>query len=339
MIKRLAHYCDALQFGTPELKRKYGYLNPRCCVFPNQILAAPPERTQKPDGTVIVGWGGSISHLPDMAKISDRLVRWIMNRDDVHLYLMCADEISELFKALPDDRKRRFATGSIEDYYSFLSHLDIGIAPLEDTPFNRSRSDIKVLEYAANGVVPVVQATGPYLLSVKQGRTGFFFNTPDELISTLDHLVSDAAARARVSASAREYVLRERNCIDHGKDRVEFYRSLFAAKPGTAISRPGAGRRNARIIAAADGGCKPSGANCKHVRPSVQLRGSQEERPASSSEPDSLRTSFAGRRACIPSVKPGEGLEQVSGSYRDGAFAIRAVPARSFRFPTTRSGR
>ncbi len=259
LIKRLAHYCDALQFGTPELKRKYGYLNPRCCVFPNQILAAPPERTQKPDGTVIVGWGGSISHLPDMEKISDRLVRWIMYRDDVHLYLMCADEISELFKALPDDRKRRFATGSIEDYYSFLSHLDIGIAPLEDTPFNRSRSDIKVLEYAANGVVPVVQATGPYLLSVKQGKTGFFFNTPDELISTLDRLVSDASARISVSSSAREYVLRERNCLDHGKDRVEFYRSLFAAKPGTAISRPGAGRRNARIIAAADGGCKPSG--------------------------------------------------------------------------------
>lgn len=27
LIKRLAHYCDALQFSSPELKRKYGYLN------------------------------------------------------------------------------------------------------------------------------------------------------------------------------------------------------------------------------------------------------------------------------------------------------------------------
>ena len=230
LIKRLAYYCDALQFSSPELKRKYGYLNQRCCVFPNQILITPPERTQKPDAAVTVGWGGSIGHLHDMAKISDRLAHWIMSRDDVRLYLMCADPIWELFEALPVDRKKRFATGSLDDYYGFVSRLDIGIAPLEDTPFNRSRSDVKFLEYAAHGVVPVVQATGPYLLSAKQGRTGFLFNTPEELIATLDHLVSDAPARVSVSASAREYVLRERHYLDRGKDRVEFYRSLLRAE-------------------------------------------------------------------------------------------------------------
>jgi len=229
LIKRLAHYCDALQFSTPELRSKYGYLNCRCCVFPNHVLGAPAERTQKPGETVVVGWGGSIGHLNDMAKISDRLVHWIKSRDNVQLYLMCADPIWELFEALPQDRKKRFATGSLDDYYSFISHLDIGIAPLEDTPFNRSRSDVKFLEYAAQGVVPVVQASGPYLLSVRQGKTGFLFHTPDELISTLDRLISDVSVRTGVSACAREYVLRERNYLDHGKDRVEFYRGLIAA--------------------------------------------------------------------------------------------------------------
>jgi hypothetical protein len=228
LIKRLAHYCDALQFSSPELRSKYGYLNRTCCVFPNHVLVTPPERTQKSGEKVVVGWGGSVGHLDDMAKISDRLIGWIMLRDNVQLYLMCADPIWELFEALPEGRKRRFATGSLDDYYHFVSHLDIGIAPLEDTPFNRSRSDIKFLEYAVHGAVPVVQASGPYLLSVKQGRTGFLFNTPDELISALDSLVSDASARTSVSASAREYVLQERNCIERGKDRVEFYRGLIA---------------------------------------------------------------------------------------------------------------
>ena len=121
--------------------------------------------------------GGSIGHLNDMAKISDRLIRWVLSRKNVHLYLMCADQVWELFAALPENRKRRFATGSLADYYNFVSRLDIGLAPLEDTPFNRSRSDVKFLEYAVNGVVPVVQATGPYLHSVEQGKTGFFFNS------------------------------------------------------------------------------------------------------------------------------------------------------------------
>ncbi len=56
LIKRLANYCDALQFCSPELKRKYGYLNSRCCVFPNQVLVVPTERAPKPEGAVIVGW-------------------------------------------------------------------------------------------------------------------------------------------------------------------------------------------------------------------------------------------------------------------------------------------
>jgi glycosyltransferase involved in cell wall biosynthesis len=244
LIKRLAHYCDALQFSSPELEIKFGYLNSNSRVFPNQILIAPPERRQKTGAIVRVGWGGSIGHLDDMAKISDRLVHWVLSRQNVHLYLMCADQIWKLFDALPENRKKRFATGSLDDYYNFVSHLDIGLAPLEDTPFNRSRSDVKFLEYAVHGVVPVVQATSPYLHSVKQGRTGFFFNSPDELISTLDRLASDPPTRTRVSASAREYVLRERSYTARALERVEFYRGLMAS---------------------GNGGCEPSGGGVEDI--------------------------------------------------------------------------
>ena len=34
LIKRLAHYCDALQFSSPELEMKYGYLNSQVLRFP-----------------------------------------------------------------------------------------------------------------------------------------------------------------------------------------------------------------------------------------------------------------------------------------------------------------
>jgi glycosyltransferase involved in cell wall biosynthesis len=38
-----------------------------------------------------------------------------------------------------------------EDYPNLLT-MDIGIAPLRDTPFNHAKSDIKVLEYSASGI-------------------------------------------------------------------------------------------------------------------------------------------------------------------------------------------
>ncbi len=236
LIKRLAHYCDALQFSSPELMKKYGYLNPNRAVFPNHVLEFPPERGPQPDGPVAVGWGGSLGHLHDVERIADRLIEWVAAREDVCLHLMCGEQIWRLFDRLSGDRKRRYPTGSRQDYYSFVSQLDIGIAPLEDTPFNRSRSDVKFLEYAVHGVVPVVQATGPYLLSVQHGRTGFLYRSREELFSTLDLLVSDYRLRTRISNAAREYVLRERNQLERGRERTEFYRGLIAGTgpgPGT----------------------------------------------------------------------------------------------------------
>ena len=218
LIKRFAHYCDALQFSSPELERKSGYRT-QLARFPQSDPGSASGASQKTKSIVTVGWGGSIGHLNDMAKISDRLVPWILSLQKVHLYLMCADPIWELFDAVPGNRKGRFATGSVADYYNFVSHLDIGLAPLKDTPFNRSRSDVKFLEYVpSTAQSQSVEATGPYLLSVKPGGTGFFFHSTDELISILDRLVSDAAARSKVSASPREYVLRERNYVDGGLD-------------------------------------------------------------------------------------------------------------------------
>lgn len=230
LIKRLANYCDGLQFSSPELQRKFGYLNHVSAVFPNHMLEIPPERKRNPSKMLTVGWGGSLGHLQDMERISGPLIDWITSRKDVRLHLMCADSIRALFNRLPTDRITRFETGSLQDYYKFVSQLDIGLAPLEDIAFNRSRSDVKFLEYAAHGVVPVVQASGPYLESVQNGRTGFLFKSTMDLISILDKLASDVSIRNGVAIEARDYVLRERNQLERGQDRVEFYRRLLAGK-------------------------------------------------------------------------------------------------------------
>ncbi|MFP5212650.1 MAG: glycosyltransferase [Acidobacteriota bacterium] len=242
LLKRIARACDAVQFSSPELQRKYGSLNRRTTVFPNHILEIPPRRNHSNGEGMTVGWGGSLGHLDDMKKIADPLIRWILSRTDVKLHLMCADPIRDLFKALPEGRKKHFSTGSLWDYYRFLTTIDVGLAPLKDTPFNRSRSDVKFLEYAVHGVVPVVQASGPYLRSVRDGATGLFFRTGEELIARLDGLARDTSRRLALAEAARDYVVRERSQADHGSERVDFYRSL-----GRPIGSPDAPERFARL--------------------------------------------------------------------------------------------
>lgn len=227
LSKRLARFSDAIQFSVGELQRLYGYLNPISIVFPNQVTIVPPARTAEKN-RVVIGWGGSHGHLEDMAQIVPSFVQWIRSRRDVLFHLMGSDPIWTLFKEIPAEQKQKITPGALEDYYKFLQTIDIGVAPLADTAFNRSRSDIKFLEYAVSGVVPVVQDLIPYQTSVRNGETGFLFGNPGELVKVLDKLTRDRGLMTRVVGRARSYVMQERLQHGHAATRIDFYRQRLS---------------------------------------------------------------------------------------------------------------
>ncbi|MFH1624855.1 MAG: hypothetical protein ABID54_06835 [Pseudomonadota bacterium] len=232
LVCHLAGRCHALQVPGSELERLYHHLNDACAVFPNQMLHVPPERSFKGEAGIVVGWGGSHGHLKDVADIAEPLANWVMSQPNAVLHLMCSEPIWSLFSRLPAAKKRRMLPGSVEDYYQFLSTIDIGLAPLKDTAYNRSRSDVKFLEYAISGVIPVVADQEPYRTTVTKNETGFVFKAPHELIDILNLLVKDHSLGARITRKARQYVLRERLQLQHGRDRVDFYREHLKRNSG-----------------------------------------------------------------------------------------------------------
>jgi hypothetical protein len=58
-------------------------------------------------------------------------------------------EFARPFLALPPERYAFRPFGSLADYFRFLEGLDIGLAPLLPSGYNRCRSDVKVLAIAA----------------------------------------------------------------------------------------------------------------------------------------------------------------------------------------------
>lgn len=237
LYRRLALSADALQFSAPELFRLFGFLNQRARVFENQIVTLPALR--RPGGaSVRLGWGGSAGHFDDLAAVAEPLMELVRSEPSVTLCLMCSDRIWKLFDQLPNGRKERTPVGSIFDYYDFVSRLDIGIAPNLDCGFNRARSDVKFLEYAACGAVAVMQRLAPYTSHVRHAETGFLFDTPRELTSTLSRLIADAVERQRVREAAHRYVREQRLQADHAAERLDFYAELLPQSP--ASSEPAA---------------------------------------------------------------------------------------------------
>ena len=118
--------------------------------------------------------------------------------------------------------------------WSFLQKLDIGIVPLQDNPYNRCRSDVKFLEYASRGVVPVLSFLTPYQASAQQGETAFFYESPLKLVEILTRLVNDTDLRNRVGHSAHAYVKRYRMETNHAERRLALYASLLGKDAETS---------------------------------------------------------------------------------------------------------
>ena len=109
--------------------------------------------------------------------------------------------------------------GSI--YPVFVSWLcsqgpfELGLAPLEDSEFNRGKSDIKCLDYLALGIVPVVSDVMPYQKPELRNLIIKAKNKPGDWERTLTNIVSNPSAfrdhAATLAPQAQEYIWEKRS--------------------------------------------------------------------------------------------------------------------------------
>jgi glycosyltransferase involved in cell wall biosynthesis len=182
-----------------EVIRKY---NPAVTVVPNcvheDLLAL--ERPQH--DRVTVGWSGGTSHLADFRYISAQLSRFLAREPDVDFHFVGGD-YSPLLK-LPAARCRHTRwQPDLWDFYRGVD-FDIGLAPLDPAnAFNRCKSHIRALEYAARGIPVIASYSEPYREFVQHGVTGYLVKHDHEWGRYLRDLANDEAMRAQMGAAAK----------------------------------------------------------------------------------------------------------------------------------------
>jgi glycosyltransferase involved in cell wall biosynthesis len=168
-------------------------------VIPNfihqDLLAVErPRRAQ-----LTLCWAGGVSHLQDLMVVQDPLRQVLDQHPTVDLHMLGVD-----YRPMVGGRGR-FTNWQpdVWDYYRAIDG-DIGVIPLADTPFNRCRTPIKALEYAALGIPVVASDVEPYRGFVVDGVTGYLAATPTDWQRRLRELINDPAARAELGAKARQ---------------------------------------------------------------------------------------------------------------------------------------
>jgi glycosyltransferase involved in cell wall biosynthesis len=101
----------------------------------------------------------------------------------------------------------------IEEEFEYLSDVEIGLMPLEDTPRARGKCAFKALQYMGVGTPVVLSPVGMNAEVVEDGVTGFLADSMDEWREKLERLILDSELRERMGRAARR-VVEERYSID-----------------------------------------------------------------------------------------------------------------------------
>jgi hypothetical protein len=201
---RIAREADVVTTSTEPLRERYAQAGiERIEVLGNYLdPAVIGSRRRKHDG-VVIGWTAGLEHASELPRIP--IVETLQRLLDAHPQVRVASLGLDL--GLPRERYEHHAEIHITKLQEQIGRWDVAIAPLADIPFNRTRSDVKLKEYAAAGTPWLASPIGPYArLGEEQGGR----LVPDDgWADALDALVRHRFDRFRLSRKARAWAKAE----------------------------------------------------------------------------------------------------------------------------------
>jgi GT2 family glycosyltransferase/tetratricopeptide (TPR) repeat protein/glycosyltransferase involved in cell wall biosynthesis len=200
--------CAAVTVSTDELKERFSPYNDTIHVLPNLLDSGLWEKPSPPSsGPVVIGYAGTNTHGADLElleKVLARIARRYGNKVSF-TFMGCA---TERISRLPGFRFVPFETTYEAYAQKFMDiPVDIMLAPLEDNPFNRCKSNVKWLEYSACGMAGIYSDLPPYSC-VKSGETGLLVrNIADDWYNAIACLIDDPEKRRQIARNAREEIM------------------------------------------------------------------------------------------------------------------------------------
>lgn len=198
------------------------------CYDPEEFKYSHRKNADK--NKIVIGWQGSTTHLGDLKIVMPALRELMIKYKNLYLEFMGGIEIGmikELFEGFNDEMLGRIkvigGTPSWKKYPRALSRRkwDIGICPLLDDEFNRNKSHIKWMEYAAYKIPAVASKVYPYYKDIQgtktisDGRTGYLASNHKEWVRKLSVLIESEELRDEIGQKAYEFINKEWDIKDH----------------------------------------------------------------------------------------------------------------------------
>jgi glycosyltransferase involved in cell wall biosynthesis len=99
-----------------------------------------------------------------------------------------------------------FIPWTLESARYALQRFDIGLMPLDDTPWNRGKCGLKLIQYMAVGAATVASPVGVNKEIMLDDRSGYFAITTEDWKEKLARLIEDIDLRIQMGQQGRKRV-------------------------------------------------------------------------------------------------------------------------------------
>lgn len=189
--------------GNEELQRR---LPPGCesAVIPTPVDCSKfsPERIERASEPIL-GWVGHSDNFSYLQSLREPIVELRQRFPELSLHVV-ADRKPDL-----PDVPMTFRTWKLEEEVECFSGISVGLMPLDDTPWARSKCAFKLLQYMALGIPAVASPVGMNRDVICPGVDGVLASSPSEWVEAVTRLLSDPGFCASIAAEGRKKVLRQ----------------------------------------------------------------------------------------------------------------------------------
>ena len=211
-IKNFIDASEVITVTTPTLASKFD--ENKTVIISNYYVDSvfDIKKDIKTEGKLKLGYYGTLTHSKDLFLIKNVILK-LKEKYDFDFEVIggfnASDNVDESwFKAveLPPDNM------NFEKFMGWLSKTidwDIALVPLEDSPFNQCKSELKFIELAVLGLPGVYSDMCVYNNVVTDGIDGFLAANDDEWIKKIEMLILDNDLRKNMRNNALNKVLRD----------------------------------------------------------------------------------------------------------------------------------
>lgn len=168
------------------------------------VIAAPIDlrKYKRSEGVgendITIGWIGSPSTTYLLESIRAPLNQIVHKHNNVKIVNLGGAPI------LSNSPRFNNVTWAEDSEVSELQKFDIGLMPLDDTPFNKGRLGYKIIIYLSMGIPTVASKIGLNCEVIDDGVDGILVSSPGEWVKALEKLIINSKLRKEMGKKARQ---------------------------------------------------------------------------------------------------------------------------------------